>query len=71
MGRWFQIATYNDGNGSVFARPPFVFSRTFGVVPLRTRRGEVGGGVVGCDDFDEDGAAEVMNCSARLGYMSK
>jgi hypothetical protein len=64
-----QAATHNDGNGSVFAEPSLDFSRTLGVVPLRTRRGEAGE-VIGCDEFEE-GVPEVMNCSARLGYLSK
>jgi len=67
MVRHFRATTHADGNGSVFADLSLDFSRAFGVVPLRTRRGEAIGRA---DEFDE-GGAEVMNCSARLGYLSK
>ena len=62
--RHFRAAAHTDGNGSVFAERSLDFSRTFGVVPLRTRRGEVGL-VIGRVEFDEEGGAGMMNCSAR------
>lgn len=68
--RHFRAATHTDGNGSVFAERSLDFSRTFGVVPLRTRRGEAGL-VIGRVEFDEEGGAGTVNCSARLGYLSK
>lgn len=68
--RHFRPATHTDGNGSVFAARSLDFSRAFGVVPLRTRRGEAGL-VIGRDEFDEEGAGGVASCSARLGYLSK
>lgn len=70
MVRHFRAATHTDGKGSVFAERSLDFSRTFGVVPLRTRRGDAGV-VIGRDEFDEEGEAGVMTCSARLGYLSK
>lgn len=64
------MATHTEGNGSVFAERSLDFSRAFGVVPLRTRRGAAGV-VIGRDEFDEEGEAGVVTWSARLGYLSK